>query len=142
MLTDVKRAWIAQAPRKRGNGMAKRLLVLVGMLAMLLMAAVPAFAQDGISGPSKEVVVTGVLREIEVQCDECAHYAITDEATGTDYKLISDPRNPYGGVDLSQYVGLKITALGTPQFNADGLYVTQIQPADGSSLPQGEIATL
>ena len=36
--------------------MAKRLLVLVGMLAMMLVAAVPAFAQQ--QGP---ITATGVL---------------------------------------------------------------------------------
>ena len=130
-----------QAKRMVAIKKVPSLLMLLGlMLATLLAAAVPAFAQDGISGPSREVVVTGVLRALDVDCDECARYAITDEATGTDYKLISDPRNPYGGVDLSQYVGLKVTAHAIPQFNFDGLYVNQIQSADASSrFPQGTV---
>jgi hypothetical protein len=49
-------------------------------------------AQHGISRPSEEVVATGVIRELDVECNECAPHAITDEALGASYDLVSDPR--------------------------------------------------
>src|SRR3954451_21987547 len=93
----------------------KLMLLLVVAAIMAAFGAVPALAQPGISGPSEEVVATGVIRALDAQCNECAHHAITDEASGADYQLVSDPRAPSGGVDLSTYVGQRVTIHGVPQ---------------------------
>jgi hypothetical protein len=122
--------------------MLVKLMLLWGVAAiMVAFGAAPALAQPGISGPSEEVVATGVIRELDVQCNECAHHAITNEASGADYQLVSDPRAPGGGVDLSTYVGQRVTLHGVPQLVGPPnlLFVTRVvaapTPAGGGTLP-------
>ncbi len=103
--------------------MAKRLLVLVGMLAVMLVAAVPAFAQQ--QGP---ITATGVLGPPDTSGpDPEPTYPLTDEETGTTYGLTS------GFVELEPYVGQRITIEGVriPGIDPLALNVTRIQPIDG-----------
>lgn len=104
--------------------MAKRLLVLVGMLAVVLVAAaVPAFAQQ--QGP---ITATGVLGQPDTSGpDPEPVYPLTDEATGTTYELTS------GFVELAPYVGQRVTIEGVriPGIDPLALNVTRIQPVDG-----------
>ena len=103
--------------------MAKKLLVLVGMLAVMLMAAVPAFAQE--QGP---ITATGVLGSPDTSGpDPEPTYPLTDEETGTTYELTS------GFVELEPYVGQRVTIEGVrvPGIDPLALNVTQIQPVDG-----------
>ncbi len=83
--------------------MLKRLMVLGGMLAMMLVVAAPAFAQEG------PITATGVL--------------------GEPYVLIS------GFVDLSPFVGQRITIKATPVGTAPGatpsLNVTDVESETG-----------
>lgn len=81
--------------------MAKRLMVLAGMLAVLLAAAVPAFAQQ-------QTTATGVLERIgpAPEGEPGPRYAITDEATATSYELFSVQ------VDLEPFVGERVTISG------------------------------
>ncbi len=112
--------------------MRVKLAVLLGMVLIMAVTVVaPALAQPGISGLSEEVVATGVIKELDVECNECARYAITDEASGASYQLVSDPRAPAGGVDLGLYVGQRVTVHGVPQLvgPANLLFVTGVEPA-------------
>lgn len=89
--------------------MLKRLMVFGGMLAVLLVAAAPAFAQQG------PVTATGVLGEPYTEGqDPTVQYPFTDEATGEDYVLTS------GFVDLQPYVGQRITIEAAPIGTAPG----------------------
>lgn len=65
-------------------GMAKRLVVLVALLAVMLATAVPAFAQQ--QGP---VTATGVLvgPVEDNDPDPTPEFRLTDEASGTTYVL-------------------------------------------------------
>lgn len=105
--------------------MAKRLLVLMGMLAVMLVATVSAFAQQ--QGP---VTATGVLGQPDTSGpDPEPTYPLTDEETGTTYVLVS------GFVDLAPFAGQRVTIVGVPIGGADdappALNVTDIQPVDG-----------
>ncbi len=103
--------------------MAKRLVVLVGVLAVMLVAAVPAFAQQ--QGP---ITATGVLGQPDTSGpDPEPTYPLTDEQTGTTYELTS------GFVELAPFVGQRVTIEGVrvPGINPRALNVTEIQPADG-----------
>lgn len=119
--------------------MAKRLIVLLGMLAMTLAAAVPALTQEAPQyGEAQQyaevpatVTATGVLeRAAPHSPDPEPVYAITDEATGTPYELIS------GFVELEPFVGQRVTIEGgeVPGNPPPGapvfLNVTNITPAD------------
>ncbi len=121
--------------------MRVKLAVLLGMvLIMAVMVVTPGLAQPGISGPSEEVVATGVIRELDVECNDCARHAITDEASGASYDLVSDPRAPAGGVDLRLYVGQRVTVDGVPQLVGPPnlLFVTRVESAPtqgGGTLP-------
>lgn len=105
--------------------MAKRLLVLVGVLALMLVVAVPAFAQQG------PVTATGVLVGPvgDNDPDPTPEFRLTDEASGTTYVLVS------GFVDLAPFAGQRVTIAGVPIGGADdappALNVTRIQPVDG-----------
>ncbi|MBA4115749.1 MAG: hypothetical protein H0X71_04790, partial [Rubrobacter sp.] len=68
--------------------MRVNLAVLLGMVLIMVVTAGAAQAQPGISGPSEEVVATGMIRELNVECNECARHAITDEASGANYQLV------------------------------------------------------
>ncbi len=103
--------------------MAKRLMVLVGMLAVMLAAAVPAFAQQ-----QGAVTATGVLGPPDTSGpDPEPTYPLTDEGTGTTYELTS------GFVELEPYVGQRVAIEGVriPGINPRALNVTEIQPVDG-----------
>ena len=104
--------------------MAKRLIVLIGMLALLLTTAVPAFAQQG------PVTAIGVLGQPDTSGpDPEPTYPLTDEETGTTYVLVS------GFVDLTPFAGQRVAIEGVPIGGADdalpALNVTRIQPVDG-----------
>ena len=101
--------------------MAKRLVVLVGMLAVMLAAAVPALAQ-----PQGPITATGVLGPPDTSGpDPEPTYPLTDEASGTTYELTS------GFVELQPYVGQRVSIEGVrvPGINPLALNVTEIQPA-------------
>ena len=103
--------------------MAKRLAVLVAMLAVMLAVAVPAFAQQ--QGP---ITATGVLGQPDTSGpDPEPTYPLTDEETGTTYELTS------GFVELAPYVGQRVTIEGVriPGIDPLALNVTRIQLADG-----------
>jgi len=106
--------------------MAQRLLVLVGVLALMLVAAVPAFAQQ--QGP---ITATGVLvgPVEDNDPDPTPEFRLTDEASGTTYVLVS------GFVELAPFAGQRVTIAGAPIGGADdappALNVTRIQPVDG-----------
>src|SRR5215210_246712 len=126
---------------RKGENVRAKLVVLLGMVLIMAVTVVaPASAQGGISGPLKEVVTKGVIRELDVECNECARHAITDEVSGTSYDLVSDPRAPAGGVDLRLYVGQQVTIHGVPQLVGPPnlLFVTRVEPAPtpgGGTLP-------
>lgn len=111
--------------------MAKRFAVLVGMLAVLLVAAVPAFAQQ-------QNTATGVLQALGPAPEGRPGplYAITDEETGEAYELFSVQ------VNLEPFVGERVTVSGagaaappsSPVFS-NLLGVTGVVPADG--IPPG-----
>ncbi|MDP8951597.1 MAG: LPXTG cell wall anchor domain-containing protein [Actinomycetota bacterium] len=115
--------------------MKKRLTVLVGMLAMLLATAVPAFAQQEPPETGEEVVVTGVVEDLGGS-GPLPPYGLRDEATGGVYYLASDE------VDFGTLVGQRITAHGTVEevIRSVVLNVTRVEPADGT--PQDDEATL
>ena len=103
--------------------MLKRLMILGGMLAMMLVAAVPAFAQEG------PVTATGVLGEAyTLGEDPTLNYNLTDKASGTAYVLAS------GFVDMSPFVGEEVMIEGAPVGSADGatpaLNVTSLEVVD------------
>lgn len=115
-------AWQAVAKRTAST----TALGLALLLAMLLTAAAPALAQ----GPA---AATGMLeRAAPHSPDPTPVYAITDEATGTSYELVS------GFVDLEPYVGERVTIQGVPVPGPGSpskpplLNVTQIEPAGGT----------
>lgn len=87
----------------------KRLMVLGGMLALLLVAAVPVFAQEG------PITATGVIGQPYTEGqDPTVQYPFTDEETGEDYVLTS------GFVDLQPYVRQRVTIEAAPIGTAPG----------------------
>ncbi|QIN77296.1 hypothetical protein GBA65_00830 [Rubrobacter marinus] len=121
--------------------MAKRLAALVAALALMLVAAVPALAQEG------QAAATGVLVDgLPQDVGGFGTHSISDEATGTLYALRS------AGADLDSYAGQRVTVYGalTPgedgsgegDFGAGGtlpsIDVTRIEPA-GDPADDGEI---
>lgn len=86
--------------------MMKKLMVLMVMLAMMLVAAAPAMAQD--SSGSGEISATGVLRAgLPADVIGDGTHSIVDETTNTLYALRS------AGADLDAYVGQSVTVYGT-----------------------------
>lgn len=123
--------------------MAKRSIVLLGLMALALTAAVPAFAQEAPSyqyegyGPGV-VTATGVLGEPYTPGpDPTPVYDLTDEATGTTYTLFD------AGAGLGPFVGQRVTIQGTrsPGIDPLSLDVTSVVPADPGP-PPGISATL
>lgn len=84
---------------------AKRLLILAGMLAAVLAVAVTALAQ-----PEGQQAVTGVIERPEPDPGGVPSpaYAITDERTGETHELLSIN----GSVDLEPYVGERVLVHG------------------------------
>ena len=87
----------------------KIMLAVVGMLAMMVAAVGPAFAQE----EAEEITVTGVVSDEGTKADGTPVYGITDETTlgkGWHQKkgyLIEG--------DYSAYVGKRITVHGLPE---------------------------
>ena len=106
--------------------MTKRLVVLLGMLAVMLAAAVPAFAQQQGSVTATGVLVGPVEND---DPDPTPEYRLTDETTGTTYVGVS------GFVDLAPFAGQRVIIAGAPIGGADwappALNVTHIEPAEG-----------
>lgn len=101
-------------------------LALALLLALLVTVAPAALAQGS-------TAATGVLERAAPHIpDPTPVYAITDEATGTAYELVS------GFADLEQYVGERVTIQGVPVPGPGDpnrpplLNVTQIEPAGGT----------
>jgi hypothetical protein len=104
--------------------MVKRLLVLVGMLAVMLAAAVPTFAQQ--QGP---ITATSVLGPPDTSGPNPEPtYPLIDEETGTTYEFTS------GYLELEPYVGQRVTIEGVRIPGIDPLApnATRIQPVDGA----------
>jgi LPXTG-motif cell wall-anchored protein len=113
--------------------MAKRLLVLMAVLAAMLAAAVPVFAQGQVSATG--VLLDGLPADVATN----GTHSITDQASGTVYALESE------AVDLDAYVGQEVTVYGTltpgeassdeTGFEGNGtlpsIDVTRVEPADG-----------
>ncbi len=111
------------------GGMKKGLVILIGMLAALLVAAVPVLAQG-------QITATGVLeRSTRESPDPTPRYAITDEESDTSYELFD------AGAGLEAYVGERVTISGTrapgpgPPDGPLAVDVTWVTPADGPSGP-------
>ena len=109
--------------------MRRRLFLTVVAGALIAaFAATSALAQQGeVRGST---VATGVLGEPYTQGqDPEPLYRLTDEATGTNYVLMS------GFVDLDPYVGQRVTVWGAPVGGADdalpALNVTHIEVVEG-----------
>lgn len=109
--------------------MKKRLMILIGTLAALLVSAVPVLAQG-------QITATGVLERSTTESpDPTPRYAITDEESGTSYELFD------AGAGLEAYVGERVAISGTQApgpGNPDGplaVDVTQVTPADGPTGP-------
>jgi hypothetical protein len=103
---------------------AKRFMVLVGMLAALLAAAVPALAES-------EPVLTGTLGPAQqcpaVEDASCPDYGMTDETSGTYYGILSEE-------DLGIYEGQRVNVFfdGTAaQSNPPLVRATRVEPAEG-----------
>ena len=116
--------------------MVKKVGLLLAALALALtIAAVPANAQQGeVRGP---VTATGILGEPYTEGqDPEPLYRLTDEATGTNYVLMS------GFVDLDPYVGQRVNIWGAPVGGADfappALNVTHIELAGQENENGGE----
>ena len=107
--------------------MAKRLMILLGMLAMVMATAVPAFAES-------EPQLTGVIEKPEATTYMYGTHAMTDEAGGDLYALQSEV------VDLDSYVGQRVTVFGATVPGYDNgqveggpplFEVTRVEPARG-----------
>lgn len=113
--------------------MAKRLMVLVGMLMALLVAAVPAMAQGVL--PPGGVTVTGVLESLPNDGGPPV-FGITDEASGDRYILEGD------GSDIARLEGQRTYVEGVPRNDPntgfDFLEVYGYTAADRAGPPPGE----
>src|SRR5918994_6676639 len=115
--------------------MAKKLLVPMVVLAVMLTVAVPAFAQGQVSATG--VLVAGLPADVGTN----GTHSITDQASATVYALNSET------VDLDAYVGQRVTVYGTltpggtssdeAGFEGNGtlpsIDVTRIESADDSN---------
>ena len=124
--------------------MLKKLMVLAGMLAMLLVATAPALAQP----TTEEAEVVGVISpnpDALIPGGEPTSHLITEDGTGDVYMISSYTQ----GVDLSQYEGQFVTIYGifqtqgNPISNFDDLTevpisVTEVYP-DYDSEPEAEV---
>ena len=117
--------------------MAKRLMVLLGMLALALATAVPAFAES-------EPQLTGVIERPKDDNYMYSTHAMTDETSGDYYALDSDV------MDLDAYRGQRVTVFGAlpPGYDNgqddDGpplFKVTHVERADGPDNGKGGTTT-
>ena len=84
----------------------KIMLAVVGMLAVMVAGAVPAFAQKG----AEEIMVTGVVSDEGTKADGTPVYGITDETTlGKEWYQVEGYLMEG---DYSAYVGKRITVHG------------------------------
>lgn len=136
--------------------MVKRLMVLLGMLALLLTTAVPVLAQEEAQYGGAEVSATGVIFDgLPADAGGFGTHSISDDATGTLYALRS------AGPDLDSYGSQQVTVYGalTPGVPGSGeegiegngtlpsIDVTRVEPAGGpieatpcdEFLPGGEV---
>ncbi len=86
--------------------MTKIMLAVVGMLAVMVAGAVPAFAQKG----AEEVTVTGVVSAEGTKADGTPVYGITDETTLGKEWYKEEGYLMEG--DYSAYVGKRVTVHG------------------------------
>lgn len=108
----------------------KRLLVLAGVAAAMLVLAVPAFAQPQAPLQSN-IGITGVIQQV-APAPEGPSFFITEDGTGEEYALFSDAR----GADLSQYAGQRVTVNGVIQAVDAPVYVISVEIPEDS--PVGE----
>lgn len=103
--------------------MAKRVAVLVGMLAVMLAMAVPAMAQQG------PVKLTGEIQGVPSSGGPPV-FSITDEATGEQYILDAGE-----GADYGIYEGRRVSVEGIPRTDPNSglnfLQVAVVRPLDG-----------
>lgn len=115
----------------------KRLAILAGMLAAMLVAAVPALGQQPAPQQPIEAVITGVI-QAQDPGPPIPTFSITDEVTGVERTLVS--AGPEERVDLSQFVGQRVTIFGVldtqgnPISNFEDpneipIFVTRVEPA-------------
>lgn len=74
--------------------MKKRLIILVGMLAVLLISANSALAQ---AFPPGTITVAGVLERVDTGSGDGPSFSVTDEASGQEYLLLAAPDSPLAG---------------------------------------------
>jgi hypothetical protein len=87
----------------------KIVLAVVGLVAVMVAGAVPAFAQEG----AEEITVTGVVSDEGRKADGTPVYGITDETT-----LGKEWHQKTGYLmegDYSAYVGKRVTVHGLPE---------------------------
>jgi len=109
--------------------MAKRLLGLAALAAMLMMAA-PALAQGdyqyggAYQYGGQDVTVTGEVENFGTPVDGSSPYGLRDESTGLVYYLAGD-------FDFGAYEGQRVTASGTTEVVIRSLVlnVSSIEPA-------------
>ncbi|CAN5257993.1 hypothetical protein BH24ACT19_BH24ACT19_03390 [soil metagenome] len=119
-------------------------LPLLALLALLLMALLSAQYSSLALAQQGPVTATGVLvgPVEDGDQDPTPKYTLSDEATGTNYVLIS------GFVELEPFAGERVTIAGVPIGGADNappaLNVTRIEPAEEDEDPASpsEKATL
>ena len=107
--------------------MAKRLMALLGVLALTLAAAVPALAES-------EPRLTGVIAKPEATTYMYGTHSMTDEVGGDLYALESEV------VNLDAYVGQRVTVFGASVLEYENgqveggpplFDVTRVEPAPG-----------
>jgi hypothetical protein len=87
----------------------KIVLAVVGLVAVMVAGAVPAFAQEG----AEEITVTGVVSDEGRKADGTPVYGIIDETTlGKEWH---QKRGYLMEGDYSAYVGKRVTVHGLPE---------------------------
>lgn len=84
--------------------------VLIAVTEIELIADAPTFEPDAI--------ITGIVEPTSNPEAEGSTHTITEESTGDEYGLFSNPQDD--GVDLSQYVGQRVTITGYFQTQGTG----------------------
>ena len=115
----------------------KKLMILAGVLAAMLVVATPAFGQQDLQQP-EEVSVTGVIQKPGDFNPQYPEWNITDETSGTEWSLVSCGSGSVSSFD--DYVGQQVTVTGIVQSQGpvpDGtdlsqfpLCVSAIDPAE------------
>ena len=118
-------------------GIAKRLLVLVGMLAVLLATAPALLAQEMPALAGSEVEATGYLSPVYPR--EAYSHLLNDETTDATYFARSENMD-LDSYDDSQRVNFSGTLVVDEGYPEPILQVTEVEPAEDPS--SGETATL